>query len=87
MLTSILSGSLGHFPAVVVPLQVNLSIQVPDLPLAVHVFGGFPPAGGVGPGPGVGEVDDPGSSGFWPGTNLSHSAIQKLSTIMLDEFF
>ena len=84
-LTSTLSGSLRHFPFVVVPLQVDLSIQVPDLPLAVQVFGGFPPAGGVGPGPGVGGVDDPGSSGFWPGTNLSHSATQKLSIIVLDE--
>lgn len=54
------------------PLQVDLSIQTPDLPLAMHVFGGFSPAGGVGPGPGVGGVDDPGSAGFLPGTNLSH---------------
>lgn len=86
-LTSTLSGSLRHFPVVVVPLQVDLSIQVPDLPLAVHVFGGFPPGRGVGPGPRVGGVDDPGSSGFWPGTNLSHSAIQRLSPIVLDKLF
>ena len=86
--TSTLSGSLGHLPFVVVPLHVDLSIQVPDFPFAVHVFGGLPPAGGVGPGPGVGGLDDdPGSAGLWPGTNLSHSAIQTLSTIVLDELF
>ena len=39
-LTSTSSGSLRHFPFVVVPLQVDLLIQVPDFPFAVHVFGG-----------------------------------------------
>ncbi len=69
-LTSTLSGSLRHFPVVVVPLQADLSTQVPDLPLAVHVFEGFLPAGGVADGPGVGDglrvggVDDAGSLDF-----------------------
>lgn len=56
------SGSLGHWPAVELPpllLQLAVAMQVPDLPLAVHVFTPGPPEG-VGPGPSFDVADEAG---------------------------